>query len=207
MVADISTVEFWRGKFGDEHADFWGYENPAQLDEYYFERYGIRRCELVIDILKWIPKHVSILEIGCSGGHNLEHLISLGYWNVKGYDINVKSVEKARSRGLDVDLMTDPLKIPESDNSFDLVFTNELLSHMDDQQIGKMVDEIKRVAHKYIWGQEYFSAKRTPRIYRNHPGKLWSDYFAMLFRPHDVRMRFLPYMHEPHTDCMYFISQ
>ena len=46
--------------------------------------------------------------------------------------------------------------LPFKNNSFDLVFTNNVLIHISPIEIKNIVNEIYRTSSKWIWGFEYY---------------------------------------------------
>lgn len=101
--------------------------------------------QVLIDILDMIPNDVnSILDVGCGDGHITNFLPK----NIKvvGMDISesaLKHVNKEKVIG-------DITKMPFEDNSFDLVMANDILEHINDIDHQKALNELQRVAKKYI---------------------------------------------------------
>lgn len=84
-----------------------------------------------------------ILDIGCGGGW--KDLTEFG--KVIGVDVSIKSLKNA-SKFYDLVIQADILKLPFSDNTFDVVFSSDVIGHIpfDDKQI--LISEIYRVTKK-----------------------------------------------------------
>ena len=86
------------------------------------EYYNTRAKLAVKKYFKGIEKKEKILEFGCGLGQNI-YLIE----NATGYDISKFAVDFCRKKGINA--TTDKNKI--KDNSFEIVFSNHVLEHLD----------------------------------------------------------------------------
>lgn len=77
-----------------------------------------------------VPKHFSILDIGCGDGTGLVYLKQLGFTNVKGIDLHSTKIELARRRGVDAQVL-DFMDYPE-DEEFDVFWFSHSFEHMFD---------------------------------------------------------------------------
>ena len=97
-------------------------------------------------ILEVIPEDVhSIIDIGCGNG-----LIT----NVLGKNYDVTAVdrsEKALSFVKTKKIKASSDNIPVEDASFDMVFSSELLEHLEDETFEKTIKEFKRLTKKYLF--------------------------------------------------------
>jgi SAM-dependent methyltransferase len=102
--------------------------------------------EKILKILEIIPEDVhSIIDIGCGNG-----LIT----NTLGNKYEVTAVdrsEKALSFVKTKKILASSDNIPLSDASFDMVFSSELLEHLDNKTFEETIKEFKRLAKKYIF--------------------------------------------------------
>ncbi|NOY51640.1 MAG: class I SAM-dependent methyltransferase [Chlorobi bacterium] len=100
----------------------------------------------VEEILNAIPSDVeSILDIGCGNG-----IIT----NVLGEKYNVTAVDRSKEALKFVEtkkINASADKIPLTDNSFDMVFSSELLEHLPNNVLEGAITEIKRLSKKYIF--------------------------------------------------------
>jgi len=81
-----------------------------------------------------------ILELGCGDGLNLEIMHKLGYKNVFGLDYSFDLLK--RIKGIPV-LLADACKTGFTANSFDVVFIDSFLHHLESP--GECLQEIKRI--------------------------------------------------------------
>ncbi len=88
-----------------------------------------------------------VLDLGCGYGRITSQLLSAGYENLRGYDISVKMIERAKTRYPQLDLkVADAAKLPEADNSVDTVVVSALFTSIPELQRRRAVaDEIRRV--------------------------------------------------------------
>jgi SAM-dependent methyltransferase len=111
---------------------------PAYLAHtLYRDPVDLKKLKFLVGELDLVgPAPLDILEIGCGSGNIAIPLASLGH-RVRGTDIDVKSIEYARSRGsrfpnlslevADIDTSTGPLK-----SRYDAVIASEVLEHLTD---------------------------------------------------------------------------
>ena len=99
----------------------------------------------------YVPEDAAILEVGCSSGRHLAHLLDAGYENLTGVDINPTSFDVmaesfprlAETGTFHVGAIEDVL--PEfEDGTFDVVYSVETLQHVhpDDEWV---FEELTRV--------------------------------------------------------------
>ena len=100
----------------------------------------------------------SILEVGCSMGHNLTalNLIKGKKYELHGIDPFGYALEKGRENGCSASLVeADAYNIPYQGGYFDLVFTCGVLTHISTRYLQKAINEIYRVCGKYVLIIEY----------------------------------------------------
>lgn len=97
-------------------------------------------------VVKSIPTDVaSIIDIGCGNG-----IIT----NVLGQKYQVTAIDRSEQALKFVEtkkIKASSDNIPLEDNSFDMVFSSELLEHLPDDILNATVSEIKRLSKKYIF--------------------------------------------------------
>lgn len=126
----------------------------------------------------------SILEVGCNLGINLRTLPRL-------FDAELYAIEpnaSARARVLaDKVLAPERLfagfgeKLPLADGAVEMAFTSGVLIHIEPERLGPTMDEIHRVASKYVFCSEYFSPRPETITYRGHEGLLFKNDFGGLY--------------------------
>lgn len=123
----------------------------------------------------------SILEVGCNRGHNLQALRQVLGDSVRltGIEVNRLAGEMARALSGETILVADAAALPFEDAAFDLVFTAGVLIHVAPEDLAIVLQEIHRVARRYVLAIEYFAETETPITYRGRDGLLWKrDYLA-----------------------------
>src|SRR5262249_53093384 len=91
----------------------------------------------------YLPKTAKIFDFGCGACHTLRALRTLGYVNAYGYDVT-----DGRTRlGDDRDHITVGtllnLRLPYEDNTFDLVISDQVFEHVQDQV--RVFEELHRI--------------------------------------------------------------
>jgi len=81
-----------------------------------------------------IPKTARILDFGCGSGKNVYVLLDQGFTNVSGYDVRdcLELRDEADRRLFQVSPRTN-LRLPFDDNTFDLIFSDQVFEHVKDQ--------------------------------------------------------------------------
>jgi len=101
------------------------------------------KIKKIIDV---IPSDVdNIIDIGCGNG-----VIT----NVLGNSFDVTAVDRSEEALQFVEtkkINASADQIPVDDNNFDLVFSSELLEHLEDDVFNKTISEFKRLSRKYIF--------------------------------------------------------
>ncbi|NOX84451.1 MAG: class I SAM-dependent methyltransferase [Chlorobi bacterium] len=102
--------------------------------------------EKIQKVMELIPQDVqTIVDIGCGNG-----VIT----NILGQNYNVTGVDRSEYALSFVEtqkIQASADKIPLPDHSYDLVFSSELLEHLDDKVFENSVKEMKRLSKKYIF--------------------------------------------------------
>ena len=95
----------------------------------------------------------SVLEVGCQWGESLKAINDLypGKYLV-GLDRSEIELDKVRTILSDISFVcANANKLPFGDESFDVVFTNGLMCMVSPYQVETILNEIIRVAKKYIY--------------------------------------------------------
>ncbi len=160
----VITTEHWSGRFGDL------YTERQEMDT------SERRHFLQAMIDEY--KVTSVLEVGCNTGENLKHLTGPR----AGVDVNSKALasvpEGIRTRRASA---TD---LPFAENEYDLVMTIGVLIHIPPEDIERAMDEITRVARRFVFCCEYFGYDEVP--YRE--GVLWRRSYGLLYENRGLRV-------------------
>lgn len=96
-----------------------------------------------------VPTDAYCLDFGCGDGAVVLDLLTRGYGNVYGCDVNPERVRRAQSK-LPVEkrdhialIQLDPYRIPFPDTKFDLILSSQVLEHVQD--MGAAFRELSRI--------------------------------------------------------------
>ncbi len=100
-----------------------------------------------LDLNKLIPEGKSALEVGCGGGIMCEEIARIGF-NTVGIDPSEPSIKTATEHAIESGLKVNYVNgtgeaLPFDDNSFDVVFSCDVLEHVQDLPV--VISEISRV--------------------------------------------------------------
>ena len=99
-----------------------------------------------LKIISMIPDDVkTILDVGCGNGA-ITNILNEKF-DVTAVDRSKKALSFVQCKK--VNASSDEL--PFADNSFDMVFSSELLEHLEEDVLNKTISEIQRVTRKYIF--------------------------------------------------------
>jgi len=97
-------------------------------------------------ILELIPDDVkSIMDIGCGNGLITNELAKK--YSVTGIDRNKKALEFVKTKTI----LAKADNIPVEDNSYDMVFSSELLEHLEEAAFYRAAGEMARISRRYIF--------------------------------------------------------
>ena len=103
----------------------------------------------------------SVLEVGCNIGNDL--MLFPETIEVHGIDPNDNAIERAKEKQPTFKFQKGNItKIPLPENSIDFIFTHNVLNYVPDDQMEQAVNELFRVANKYILNCESFDEKENP---------------------------------------------
>ena len=179
------SYQRWAGSFGGAYTERNYDETVADVDAEYSERFGVTQTELLKRYFAHVDHDARILEVGCNVGVQLEILQSLGFQNLYGLDIHRNALLMMK----DIRPAIQPLhgsahRLPFPADSFDVIFTVDVLMHMPPEILEEVIDEIIRCSRRFIIGSEYFEPTRTDLLYRGESGMLWKDDYASLYTKH-----------------------
>lgn len=150
--------------------------DPNFYDDYYKEfNHQMTSLEKkrVYETISLIPKDVnSILEVGCGDGRIINPLVKR-YEKVYGLDISPKALETVEALKIEGRIEN----LPFEENNFDIVLCCEVLEHLPFKIYEKALQEIERVAKKYI----LISVPNNEDI---ELSKTRCPYCGCLFHPH-----------------------
>jgi len=122
-------------------------DNEAVYDKYDWSKINHDFLKGKIEkIIDWIPNDVkSIVDIGC--GNGIITNVLGDFYDVTGVDRSTNALKSVQTKKI----ASGADSIPLDNHEFDLVFSSELLEHLDDEVLLGAVSEIKRLSKKYIF--------------------------------------------------------
>jgi pseudaminic acid biosynthesis-associated methylase len=130
-----------------------------------------------------LPRHVeSILEVGANAGLNLEAIASFSTADLYATEPNDLARQQLNESGLCAQVTNDQAdNLRMADNSVDLVFTSGVLIHIPPADLTASLEEIHRVARRWIICAEYFAPQEEMIPYRGHDNALWRRDYGSLY--------------------------
>ncbi|MCD4754759.1 MAG: methyltransferase domain-containing protein [Deltaproteobacteria bacterium] len=173
--APTSQLKTWTGRFGN------GYVDRNEYVEWKMTP-GTEAFRRILGGLKI----QSVLEVGSNIGLNLLFINALFKGDVRLYAVepNRKAFDRLMSQGrmkLEKAWNCNGFQLPLSDSSIDLVFTAGVLIHVAPDDLGRITDEIVRVARKYVLCREYFSHAPVEIPYYGQTGMLFKRDFGAFY--------------------------
>lgn len=164
----MNTVELWKSAFGNDYT--------ARND-----RSTLPAREQLWKTL--FPRHCdSVLEIGANVGLNLEAISQRSACQMFATEPNDMARAQLEALGLCEIVTTDTADfLSYPDNSADLVFTSGVLIHVPPDKLLKSMQEMHRVARRWIIVGEYFAPSEEMIPYRGHTDALWRRDYGSLF--------------------------
>lgn len=110
--------------------------------------YGINIVDNLIDNFNFN----SVLDAGCGSGEVVRYFTSKGY-NAKGIELSQYVLNEFADDLLKKNIVTQGslLELPYDDNAFDVVFSSEVLEHIHEEDIPKVVSELVRVSKTMLF--------------------------------------------------------
>lgn len=111
-----------------------------------WEKLDLSKLKSKIDhLLNIIPSDVnSIIDIGCGNG-TITNVLAEKY-DTTGVDRSQNALKFVRGKKIEASCDS----VPKENNSYDLVFSSELLEHLPEGVFQKTIEEFKRLSKKYI---------------------------------------------------------
>lgn len=186
---DTKQLELWRSSFGADYANRPGNAISADSVRRLMRDWGLMLRHAVT------PHPESILEVGCNIGRNLIALQGF-VQEIHAVEPNAEAVRRARMhpalQGADI-REGDGFALPFPSSSIDLVFTSGVLIHVAPEDLGRVMNEIVRVARNYVLCIEYFSHEPVQVPYRGREGYLFKRDFGKLYLEMFPGLRVLDY--------------
>ena len=145
----------WADRSGEFSPTYYAHQGPNEASE------SIREL-----LEHFLGTDARVLEIGCSSGRHLAHLLDGGFENLHGIEINADAIDVLREEY--PDLAADATFhvgdageiLPEfDDGAFDAVYTVETLQHIHPDEADEVFDEVARVTDDLLLTVENESAR------------------------------------------------
>lgn len=186
-MPETPQLKMWQGDFGEQY---------AERNEF---------ADWKLDIGKRVFRRIlkdlefgSVLEVGSNIGMNLWFMNELFKGRIKlgAVEPNRKAFERLTTQTymqISEAYNCSVFDMPLPDASIDLVFTSGVLIHIGPDDLGRAVDEIFRVARRYILCIEYFSHSPVEVPYRGHQGLLFKRDFGAFYLDRFPNLKWLDY--------------
>ena len=186
-IYDTVSLRRWEARLLGERAQERWWARRKIAEGYWNNREHPSKEFLVGRIAAFSPIH-SILEVGCASGPNL-YLIAREFPNAEvwGIDINTAAIKYgneqfAKEGMLNVKLLAG--KADElgqfQDRSFDIVFTNALLTHISPDKIKEIMEGMVRITRRALLLMEWHSFETLHRDHMAGAHSWIRDYVALL---------------------------
>lgn len=123
-------------------------DNPSYYERFSWEKsnLGMHLRRKIEKIFEFIPSDVkTIIDIGCGDGAITNQLAKK--YDVTGVDRSKSALSFVRTKKI----LSSYEKIDVPDQSFDMVFSSELLEHLEDKVFYATIKEMGRISKKYIF--------------------------------------------------------
>ena len=214
MKSKLYQTKVWEGKFGDEYTKRNTFNSYSEWNTVYKKRFGITKENLNKIFLNHLSKEIRILEIGCNIGNQLKCLYKIGFKKLSGIDIQHDCLQKIKKNFNSINSIEATVyNLPFKSNSFDLVFTNNVLVHIPPKKLKNVLREMYRVSESWIWGSEYYSKNYKKIIYRGNKNLLWKANFANIFLKRFKDLRLIKHkflinkLNNEETDSMFLLKK
>src|SRR5947207_9608626 len=114
------------------------------LEEHFWWFAGMRQITDTIIVAELQRQKLRILDAGCGTGYNLNHYETAGH-SVYGLDVAPEALEAVRRRGATRIVQASVIDIPYESETFDLVFSFEVLCQIPQHANKPAIAEMYRV--------------------------------------------------------------
>jgi pseudaminic acid biosynthesis-associated methylase len=161
--------QLWGGDFGDDYVD-------RNMQAY------ATRGEFWTPLMRELAPG-SVLEVGCNVGGNLQWIAeAIGPHACHGIDVNEKALAVLAERHPAVHAhFGSARELPFGDRSMEFVFTQGVLIHQPEESLPVVMDEIVRVASKWVLCGEYYGDATIEVRYRGTDGALFRRDYGGIF--------------------------
>ncbi len=191
--------QFWNGKEGDEY--------PSRNASFHNIEYSDgTRLSVFKSFFQDLPRDISILELGCGPGNIIRTLKQMGFTNLTGIDINAKAIGMVEREFPEFTFIHSAIEDLPPVKKYDLVFTSGVLIHIHPNNVSRIINKMKTLARKWIFGFEYYSEITMHITYRKKEAFCWSGNYADMFGMTPTRLEIHDRLKWKGQDCFYLFS-
>jgi len=166
-----SQQVFWKGSGGNNYTK----RNTVFENHEYTDGY---RLDILKRFLSGIPRHASLLELGCNRGLTIAHLKEMGFTDISGVEVNKLALDMACNRFPESTFYLSSIEDLDIKRRFDMVMTFGVLMHIHPDNLPTVIEKIKSLSKRWIFGNEYYSETCKQLPWKGH---LSSDNFPKMF--------------------------
>lgn len=153
--------------------EFWE-KYAEEADSHYNNEFSKYIRDLTISL-----RCTSVLEVGCNAGNDLKLFPET--IEVHGIDSNEKIIENTKEKLPSGNFKVGTIsKLPYENSSIDMVFSHGFFNYLEDELVAKGIDEMFRVAKKYVVSCEIFGNDNIINEVNMRKGRdmfqKWSEY-------------------------------
>jgi pseudaminic acid biosynthesis-associated methylase len=155
----------------------------ANLDDFYMRMVRVPRSEINARLFARVPKDARVLEVGASGGNQLQSLWEAGYTELYGVEINPVAVRMVKGARPELQVLQGSIyDLPFKDGYFDAVFTSGVLIHIPPDDLPRAMAELVRCSKRYVIGGEYYKAELTELNWKGEKAKrMWAGPYRQVY--------------------------
>jgi pseudaminic acid biosynthesis-associated methylase len=124
-----------------------------------------------------------VLEVGASGGNQLQSLWEAGYTELYGVEINPVAVRMVKGARSELQVLQGSIyDLPFKSRFFDVVFTSGVLIHLPPDDLPKAMAEVVRCSRRCIIGGEYYNPALTELPWKGVAAKrMWAGPYRQVY--------------------------
>lgn len=193
MQSPTSQELFWSTSFGNEYVERNSGESLISSN--------VRLFSKILDRTNGVN---SISELGCNIGLNLIALNRINKnFDLRGYEINSKATEIAKSLQIAEIIENSVVNKIESTKKFDLCFTKGVLIHINPSLLNAVYQNLYDMSKNYIMVCEYYNPTPVSIEYRGHNDKLFKrDFAGELIAKFDLKLIDYGFQYKLDQNCI-----
>ncbi len=160
--------KYWQNRALDDTKRDWSKESKDWIADYRGSVDHPHR-DLIINTLSHFGRFKSLLELGCNAGPNLIKIRQNFSWPaLAGVDASALAITEAKYALLDASLKVGLVQDIPFNHQFDVVLADAVLMYVPDVDIYHVMNEIDRVAKKYVIIVDWFNESELGEVVNFH---------------------------------------